>query len=68
LDNLFVGAGLETIETAYAAPQFERSGQAQGSWERNFRFLRGFLERCEGTPVLKQLTGVSILKAYGKPT
>jgi 2-polyprenyl-3-methyl-5-hydroxy-6-metoxy-1,4-benzoquinol methylase len=66
LDRLFIGAGLQILETAYAAPQFERAAQASGSWERNFLFLRDFLERCEDTPVLKQLTGVSILKAYGK--
>jgi SAM-dependent methyltransferase len=66
MDALFVSRGLELLETAYAAPQFERAAMGQ-SWERHFVFLRGVLDRCEHMPVLRELTGVSMLKAYRKP-
>lgn len=65
LDRLFIPRGLRLVETAYAAPQFERAATAQ-SWERNFVFLRGLLDRCERVPILRELTGVSMLKAYQK--
>jgi SAM-dependent methyltransferase len=66
LDRLFLGRGLRLLETAYASPQFERAATDPHSWERRFVFLRDVLERCERTPVLKHLTGVSMLKAYQK--
>lgn len=66
LDGIFISRGLRLVETAYAAPQFERAAAGR-SWERNFVFLRGMLDRCERTPILRELTGVSILKAYQKP-
>jgi SAM-dependent methyltransferase len=67
LDKLFVPRGLRLLETAYAAPQFERAA-AGPSWERRFLFLRGTLNSCERLPILRELTGVSILKAYQKPS
>lgn len=66
LDILFVPRGLRLVETAYAAPQFERAA-ASPSWERKFQFLRGTLDICERLPILRELTGVSMLKAYEKP-
>lgn len=68
LDELFVGRGLELIETAFASPQFERAATQADSWERHFVFLRDFLEWSETVPGLRQVAGVSILKAYRKPT
>lgn len=67
LDRLFVGRGLEVLETAYASPQFERAAANPRSWESRFTFLRRVLDWSEKTPLLRQLTGVSILKAYRKP-
>jgi SAM-dependent methyltransferase len=67
LDRFFECRGLRQIETAYASPQFERAATRPNSWERYFTFLRSALERSENTPVLRQLTGVSMLKAYHKP-
>jgi SAM-dependent methyltransferase len=66
LDRLFVSRGLELIETAYAAPQFERAAAKPDSWERHFVFLRRMLDVAERKPVLRQLAGVSILKSYRK--
>ncbi len=66
LDRLFLPLGTELLATAYAAPQFERAASHPGSWESRLAFLRGFLGRCEQIPVLRALTGVSLLKAYRK--
>jgi len=54
------------LKTAYAAPQFERAVENTHSWESRFAFLRNFLGSCETIPVLRELTGVSMLKAYRK--
>ena len=67
LDRIFAGRGLTLLHTAYAAPQFERAAARAGTWESYMRFLRPVLDQCEHIPGLKQLTGVSILKAYSKP-
>ncbi len=67
LDRLFVTQGLQLLETAYATPQFERAASRPGSWESQVMFLRPMLDKCETLPVLQQLTGVSMLKAYRKP-
>jgi SAM-dependent methyltransferase len=67
LDQLFVGRGLEVLDTAYASPQFERAAANPRSWESHFTFLRKALDWSEKTPVVRQFTGVSILKAYRKP-
>ena len=67
MDKLFVSRGLELLATGYASPQFERAAARTNSWERNFAFLRPILSRCEEIPMLRVLTGVSMLKAYRKP-
>ncbi len=66
MDQLFLPRGMELLETGYASPQFERAAAQSDSWESKFLFLRTFLDRCEGIPVLRALTGVSMLKAYRK--
>ena len=66
LDLLFVPRGMELLMTAYAAPKFERSAERHEAWERNFVWLRSILDWCEAVPVLRALTGVSLLKAYRK--
>lgn len=66
MDDLFVPRGMELLKTAYAAPQFERAAENTHSWESRFAFLRNFLGSCETIPVLRELTGVSMLKAYRK--
>jgi SAM-dependent methyltransferase len=66
LNRIFLSQGMELLGTAYASPQFERAATHGSSWESKFVFLRGLLDRCEGIPVLRSLTGVSILKAYRK--
>ncbi len=66
VDRLFLSRGFELLETSYAAPQFERAGARPTSWESRFLFLRRILGACEGIPVLRALTGVSLLKAYRK--
>jgi 2-polyprenyl-3-methyl-5-hydroxy-6-metoxy-1,4-benzoquinol methylase len=67
LDRLFVARGMRLLSTAYATPQFERAAVRPGTWESRLQFLRPVLDRCETIPGLRQLTGVSILKAYAKP-
>jgi SAM-dependent methyltransferase len=67
MDNLFLSKGLKLLATAYASPQFERASAREDSWERRFVFLRSMLSRCENIPILRVLTGVSMLKAYRKP-
>jgi ubiquinone/menaquinone biosynthesis C-methylase UbiE len=67
MDDLFLSKGLELLATAYASPQFERASADADSWERRFVFLRSILNRCENIPILRVLTGVSMLKAYRKP-
>ncbi|HTP85401.1 MAG TPA: hypothetical protein VMJ34_00560 [Bryobacteraceae bacterium] len=67
LDRLFTAGGAaELLATAYVSPHFERAASRRGTWESRVVFLRGVLDRCEKIPVLKELTGVSILKAYRK--
>lgn len=66
LDRLFLSRGVELLETGYAAPQCERAAASEGSRESKLMFLRIFLDRCETVPVLRELTGVSMLKAYRK--
>jgi len=66
MDRLFLPNGMELLETSYASPQFERAAASVGSWESEFTFLRGFLDQCEKIPILRVLTGVSMLKAYRK--
>jgi SAM-dependent methyltransferase len=66
MDRLFLCKDLELLETGYASPQFERAAVQEASWESRFIFLRGILDRCENIPVLRALTGVSMLKAYRK--
>ena len=66
LDRLFTSRGLKVLETAYATPQFERAAARRGTWESYLRFLRPVLDHCEHIPGLRQVTGVSILKAYSK--
>jgi SAM-dependent methyltransferase len=67
MDDLFLSEGLELLATGYASPQFERASVRANSWERKFVFLRSILSRCENIPMLRVLTGVSMLKAYRKP-
>lgn len=67
LDNLFTTRGLRLLETAYISPQFERAGSNEHSWENRLIFLRSILEMCENIPILRVLTGVSMIKAYQKP-
>jgi 2-polyprenyl-3-methyl-5-hydroxy-6-metoxy-1,4-benzoquinol methylase len=66
MDRLFIPKGTELLATSYAAPQFERAAAQTDSWEASFAFLRPILDRCEKIPVLRALTGVSLLKAYRK--
>ena len=66
LDHLFLPDETDLLATGYAAPQFERAGSRESSWERKLSFLRPLLDGCERIPVLRELTGVSILKAYRK--
>jgi len=66
MDRLFLPKGVELLETGYASPQFERAAAQLNSWESKFVYLRTFLNRCETIPVLRALTGVSMLKAYRK--
>lgn len=67
MDELFLPKGMLLLGTAYAAPQFERSAANRDSWESKFAFLRAILNRCETIPILRAVTGVSMLKAYRKP-
>jgi 2-polyprenyl-3-methyl-5-hydroxy-6-metoxy-1,4-benzoquinol methylase len=67
LDDLFLSQGMELLGTAYVSPQFERAAANKNSWESKIKFLRSILERCETIPILRVLTGVSMLKAYRKP-
>ena len=66
MDRLFLSKDIELLGTGYASPQFERAAAREASWESKFVFLRDVLDRCEKIPVLRALTGVSILKAYRK--
>jgi 2-polyprenyl-3-methyl-5-hydroxy-6-metoxy-1,4-benzoquinol methylase len=66
MDRLFLSKGMELLGTSYAPPQFERSAAQASSWESRLVFLRHTLDRCEKIPVLRALTGVSMLKAYRK--
>ncbi len=66
LDRLFLSKDMELLTTSYASPQFERAAARANSWESKFMFLRDILDRCEKIPVLRALTGVSLLKAYRK--
>lgn len=66
MNQLFLSRGTELLETSYAAPQFERAAAQSSSWESRFVFLRHLLGACERIPVLRALTGVSMLKAYRK--
>jgi ubiquinone/menaquinone biosynthesis C-methylase UbiE len=66
MDRLFLSKDVELLETGYASPQFERAAAQESSWESKFIVLRGILDRCENIPVLRALTGVSMLKAYRK--
>jgi len=67
LDQVFLPAGTRVLATDYVAPQFERAASKSDSWERKLKFIRPLLNRCESVPVLRCLTGVSMLKAYLKP-
>jgi 2-polyprenyl-3-methyl-5-hydroxy-6-metoxy-1,4-benzoquinol methylase len=67
MDDLFLSQGLELLATSYVSPQFERAAVNKNSWESKIKFLRSILERCETIPILRVLTGVSMLKAYRKP-
>jgi len=66
MDRIFVPKGMELLGTSYATPQFERAAAKTGSWEGRLAPLKPLLNRCEGIPVLRALTGVSMLKAYRK--
>jgi ubiquinone/menaquinone biosynthesis C-methylase UbiE len=66
MDDLFLSKEMEVLGTSYASPQFERAAARETSWESKFVFLRDVLDRCEKIPVLRALTGVSMLKAYRK--
>ena len=66
LDQLFLPLGTHVLATGYVAPQFERAASNRDSWERKLRFIRPLLDRCESVPLLRCLTGVSMLKAYLK--
>lgn len=66
MDSLFVNKGLQCLETTYASPQFERAAASPSTWESRIKFVAPLLEKFEKIPGLKQLTGVSMLKAYKK--
>jgi ubiquinone/menaquinone biosynthesis C-methylase UbiE len=66
MDELFLSKEMELLRTSYSSPQFERAAARETSWESKFAFLRNVLDRCEKIPVLRALTGVSMLKAYRK--
>jgi 2-polyprenyl-3-methyl-5-hydroxy-6-metoxy-1,4-benzoquinol methylase len=66
MDRLFLSKGMELLGTSYAPPQFERAAAQANSWESRLAFLTHILDRCEKIPVLRALTGVSMLKAYRK--
>jgi SAM-dependent methyltransferase len=66
MDRLFLPRGMELLGTGYASPQFERAAAHSNSWESKFVYLRGVLDRWEKVPVLRALTGASMLKAYRK--
>ncbi len=66
MDRFFLSRETELLVTSYASPQFERAAARDGSWESRLVFLRDVLDRCEKIPVLRVLTGVSMLKAYRK--
>lgn len=66
LDRLFLSEETELLGTTYASPQFERAAARNGSWESRLVFLRHVLDRCERIPIVRALTGVSLLKAYRK--
>jgi ubiquinone/menaquinone biosynthesis C-methylase UbiE len=66
VDQLLLSYDVELMATSYASPQFERAATRENSWESRFVFLRDLLDRCERIPVLRALTGVSMLKAYRK--
>ena len=63
----FSRSDLNLLATSYASPQFERAAADPNSWEAKFSFLRSIFDRCESIPILRNLTGVSMLKAYRKP-
>ncbi|MCC6435854.1 MAG: class I SAM-dependent methyltransferase [Acidimicrobiales bacterium] len=64
LDRRFAAAGCAPLETAYASPQFERQAAGAGTWESKVQRIRPLLDACERIPVLRAITGVSLLKAY----
>ena len=66
MNELFLSKEMELLGTSYASPQFERAAMRATSWESKFVFLRDVLDRCERIPVLRALTGVSMLKTYRK--
>jgi SAM-dependent methyltransferase len=66
MDRLFLAGDMELLATSYAPPQFERAAAKEGTWESRVAFLRYILDRCERVPVLRALTGISMLKAYRK--
>ena len=66
MDRLFISKDIELLGTSYASPQFERAAAREHSWESRFMFLRDILDQCEKVPILRALTGVSMLKAYRK--
>jgi SAM-dependent methyltransferase len=66
VDRLFLSRGMELLATSYASPQFERGAVESNSWESKVVYLRKILDRWENVPVLRALTGVSMLKAYRK--
>lgn len=66
MDRLFLSKDMDLLGTGYASPQFERAAAREGSWESRFAFLRNILDRCEEIPMLRALSGVSMLKAYRK--
>jgi SAM-dependent methyltransferase len=68
MDWLFLSRGMELLGTSYVSPQFERAAAQASSWESRLVPLTHILDRCEKIPVLRALTGVSMLKAYRKLT
>jgi ubiquinone/menaquinone biosynthesis C-methylase UbiE len=66
MDRLFIERKLELLETAYASPQFERAAANPSSWESKLAFLRPVLDKFESVPLLRALSGVSMLKAFRK--
>jgi SAM-dependent methyltransferase len=66
MDRIFVSKGMELLGTSYSPPQFERAAAQPGSWESKLSHLRHILNLCETIPIVRALTGVSMLKAYRK--